>query len=369
MKRPPKPCRQKHHGKRPDQLFCLTSVDGKQKKTYFGDYTDPAAWEKYRSFISHLDRAAPAAILSTALPAVACLNVGDLCEQFLLANKTVLTSARWSKYRQVFLHHLAPFFHLPINDFGAPQLRLLQKQLDGPGRYVKATVSAYLGIIRHLFRWGRLEGLVSRETVVDLTEAPTRSTSRVNPPRKSVPIDDYLKTLPFLASPYREIVELLYLTGARPSEILNMQTNEIDRSGETWLYRPAHHKNEYRGKARVIPLGPKARALITGWLADHPKRSGYLFQRGDKPLYNRRFEKGAAIIAVVLGQAVENASQRAGVPHWTPYQLRHLVATEIQRANGIEAAGAVLGHTSIDTTQIYIDRDTAAAAKIAEDRG
>lgn len=367
MKRPPKPCRQKHHGKRPDQLFCVISADGKQKKIYFGDYTDPTAWEKYRSFISHLDRAAPAAILSTALPAVACLNVGDLCEQFLLANKTVLSPAYWEMNRRVFLDHLAPFFHIPINDFGAPQLRLLQRQLDGPGKYVKSTVTSYLGIIRHLFRWGRLEGLVSRETVVDLTEAPTRSTSHVNPPRESVPLDDYLNTLPFLASPYREIIQLLYLTGARPSEILNMQTSEIDRSGETWLYRPAHHKNEHRGKTRIIPLGPKARALITGWLADHPKRSGYLFQRRD--CLNARIKNTDPMNYLLLKDRVADAAKAAGVSHWSPYQLRHLVATEIQRANGIEAAGYVLGHASINTTQIYIDRDTAAAAKITENRG
>ena len=365
MKRPPSPCRQKHHGKRPDQLFCVTSVDGKQKKTYFGGYFDPAAWEKYCSFISG-NQVPDEAVISPAVPS-AGLSVEDLCKRFLAANKNILTPARWHLFKQVFLGHLAPFFHLRIDAFGAPQLRMLQKRLDASGKYVKGTVAGYIGLVRRVFRWGRMEGLVSRETVVDLTEAITRSTSRVNPPRESVRPEVYRKTLPFLVPPYREIIQLLYLTGARPSEILNMRTDEIDRSSPTWLYRPAHHKSGYHGKTRLIPLGPQARELITTWFDAHPKRVGYLFQRGDLP--RNHFVNIRPIHFIQLSDIVASAAKRAGVPHWTPYQLRHLVATEIQRSSGIEAAGAVLGHASINTTQIYIDRNTAAACQVAEKRG
>jgi integrase len=63
--------------------------------------------------------------------------------------------------------------------------------------------------------------------------------------------------------------------------------------------------------------------------------------------------------------AVRVASARAGVPHWHPNQLRHTFATEVRKAEGLEAAQVMLGHSRADVTQVYAERNESLALRIA----
>lgn len=60
-------------------------------------------------------------------------------------------------------------------------------------------------------------------------------------------------------------------------------------------------------------------------------------------------------------RAIRRACERTGIPKWHPHQLRHNYATMIRREYGIEASRNLLGHRSVDVTEIYaeIDRDKA----------
>jgi integrase len=62
--------------------------------------------------------------------------------------------------------------------------------------------------------------------------------------------------------------------------------------------------------------------------------------------------------------AIGRACERLGIPNWSPNQLRHTAATAIRREAGIETARTVLGHSSVDVTEIYAERDYAAARSI-----
>ncbi len=67
-------------------------------------------------------------------------------------------------------------------------------------------------------------------------------------------------------------------------------------------------------------------------------------------------------------QSLQRAAKRAGVEHWTPYQLRHLAGTVVREALGPEAAQALLGHANISMTEHYAkitERKAAEAAKHA----
>ena len=68
-------------------------------------------------------------------------------------------------------------------------------------------------------------------------------------------------------------------------------------------------------------------------------------------------------------QAVERACERAGVPKWTPGQLRHNVGTKIRQKHGLESARLILGHRSQTTTQIYAEQNMARAIEIAVEMG
>src|SRR5581483_2095340 len=62
--------------------------------------------------------------------------------------------------------------------------------------------------------------------------------------------------------------------------------------------------------------------------------------------------------------AIVRACQKAGVPEWSPLQLRHTAATAIRARYGVEAAKVILGHTKVETTQIYAERDLGRAQEI-----
>ncbi len=62
--------------------------------------------------------------------------------------------------------------------------------------------------------------------------------------------------LPHVARQVAAMIELQWLTGMRPQEVVQMRMAEIDRGGRVWLYRPREHKVEHHGMDRVIPIGP-----------------------------------------------------------------------------------------------------------------
>jgi integrase len=69
------------------------------------------------------------------------------------------------------------------------------------------------------------------------------------------------------------------------------------------------------------------------------------------------------------GTAVGRACKRAGVPHWSPNQLRHLFATVVRAGFGLEAAQVLLGHEKCDITQVYAERNRALATRVAAEIG
>ena len=72
---------------------------------------------------------------------------------------------------------------------------------------------------------------------------------------------------------------------------------------------------------------------------------------------------------VTYGQAIRHACDRLGIERWSPNQLRHARATELRREFGLDAAGAVLGHARVETTQIYAERATQTALEVAAKTG
>ena len=64
--------------------------------------------------------------------------------------------------------------------------------------------------------------------------------------------------------------------------------------------------------------------------------------------------------------AIRRACDKAGVPRWSPNQLRHTRATEVASKLGIEAARILLGHTDAQTTMIYLDSNALLNEQIQQ---
>ena len=74
--------------------------------------------------------------------------------------------------------------------------------------------------------------------------------------------------------------------------------------------------------------------------------------------------RGAEVVAGRL--RVHTHRPRRGVH---PNQLRHLFATEVRKAHGLEAAQVLLGHSRADVTQVYAERNLTLAARVANEIG
>jgi integrase/recombinase XerD len=149
----------------------------------------------------------------------------------------------------------------------------------------------------------------------------------------------------------RAILEVLYGTGVRISELVGLRLGDIDL--ESGLLR-AFGKGS---KERVVPLGRHASDALGAWLgrggrpALVPKRWA---RRGDAEavFLNRR---GGRLTRQGAWLVVKRWGSEAGIAHkLTPHVLRHSCATHmLDHGADLRAVQEMLGHASVSTTQVY----------------
>jgi integrase len=261
----------------------------------------------------------------------------------------------------------------------------------------RKVINARVNRIKRVFRWAASMELVPAGVYEGLRTVPGLQLGRTSAPESPgvppVPVADVEKTLPCCPRPVGAMAKLQLLTGARVGEVLVMRTCDLSRDGPVWEYRPHRHKARHRGRARVIFLGPQAQEVIRPFLLPGEPEA-YLFsparwtaernaervasrtsrRQPSQALAMRRMaapqrKPSARYSPRTYRQAVRRACRRAGVEPWSPLQLRHTRATELRSRYGVETARVILGHTKVETTQIYAERDLRRAAQIMGEVG
>ena len=148
----------------------------------------------------------------------------------------------------------------------------------------------------------------------------------------------------------RALVELLYSTGARISEVLDLNVDDIDRTQDTVLLRG---KGDHE---RVVPVGTPALAAVDAYLV---RARPTLAARGS----GRAGSDGAALFLTASGRrmrrqsgfnVVAAAGEKAGLGKVSPHALRHSFATHLLAGGAdIRVVQELLGHSHVVTTQIY----------------
>jgi len=158
---------------------------------------------------------------------------------------------------------------------------------------------------------------------------------------------------------FRDMVRVQRFIGGRPQDVHNMRFCDIDRSSEIWRYIPFMHKTKKLGKIRMLPIGPKAQAILKSYLGgEDPTSEGFVFPRAKGKCHATQYYL-----------AIASACKKAGVPHWRPNQLRHAAAKEVRDKFDLDHAQAVLGHASARMTEHYAEVSFEKAAKVAREIG
>lgn len=251
--------------------------------------------------------------------------------------------------------------------FGPLHLQTVRQDMVDKG-WSRRVVNQSVRVIVAMFRDAASDGLVRPDTATALTLVKPLQAGRSQAPDHEPigPVDPAVveRTLARMLPGMVALVRLLACTGMRPGEVCLMTPAQVDRSQEPWVYRPTRHKTQHRGRGRVIPLGPRARAILTPYLEGCPP-DRYIFTRS----VVSHSPDHSLLTPGRLCQMIARVTAREGIPHWHPNQLRHSAATELRKHAGIEAARLALGHADAGTTEIYAERDLDAIRAIVERLG
>jgi len=187
---------------------------------------------------------------------------------------------------------------------------------------------------------------------------PADPTSHLRPPKqprrlpKALTIDQ-VSTLLEAAGPAddvlgvrdRALLELLYATGARVSEIVQLDVDDLAH-GDVLRVRGKGSKE------RIVPVGSYARAAVDAYLT---RARPELSRRGHATPRLFLGARGAPLSRQSAWLIIQSAAERAHLTaHVSPHTLRHSFATHLlQGGADVRVVQELLGHASVATTQIY----------------
>jgi len=149
----------------------------------------------------------------------------------------------------------------------------------------------------------------------------------------------------------RAILELLFCTGMRVSELISLDIEDINLERDEFTIRGKG------GKTRVVFLSNQAKFWIKEYLKARKDTYPAMFIRHDraKKTSEEKDPKNVRITPRSVQRMVERYAKIAGLPKKvTPHTLRHSFATDLLMSGAdIRSVQSMLGHSSITTTQIY----------------
>jgi integrase/recombinase XerD len=219
-----------------------------------------------------------------------------------------------------------------------------------------ASIARMLAAVRGLHRFWAIEHVTSDDLARYVT--PPKATRRLP---KALSVDEVQRLLAAAGSDGESttssqlcdvaLTELLYGTGARISEVVALDVDDLERAlSDHTVGLRLMGKGD---KERLVPLGSYARAAVEAWLVrGRPALAARAVRATPALLLN---ERGGRLSRQSAFNRIRAAAHRAGITaEVSPHSLRHSYATHLLDGGAdVRVVQELLGHASVTTTQIY----------------
>jgi integrase/recombinase XerD len=209
------------------------------------------------------------------------------------------------------------------------------------------TVARHLVTLRNFFRFAQVQELIATDPSLNLESPKIR---RNLPGYLKLEEVERLLAQPDAKTPLglrdRAMLEVLYSTGLRVSELIGLRVMDLDT--KVGCIRCIGKGD----KERIVPAGKKALSIVEKYLRDaRPKLLGK--GAASQSLFVNR--NGHSLSRVGVWKILSAYGRRAGLRvALTPHMLRHSFATHLlERGADLRSVQLMLGHADISTTQIY----------------
>jgi integrase/recombinase XerD len=154
----------------------------------------------------------------------------------------------------------------------------------------------------------------------------------------------------------RAMLELLYATGLRVSELVTLEVNQVDVESRVVLARGKGNKE------RLVPVGTPATDAIRAWLAGPRERMLHVRRTRDLFVTSRGRRMTRQGFWKLLGRYARVAGIARRI---SPHKLRHSFATHLLEGGAdLRAVQSMLGHADVSTTEIYTHVDRSHARRL-----
>ncbi len=222
----------------------------------------------------------------------------------------------------------------------------------GQQSYSAATMARKIATLRSFYKWAERRG-VADSNPMTLIRTP-RQSKRLP---KAISVDQIERLLSapdqneVLGVRDRAMLETLYSTGIRVSELVGLEIDDVDLAGEAVKVKGKGKKE------RIVPLGSHALGAIARYMemlrADSRFTAAWAEGRSHKPLFVNKH--GGRLSSRSVRRKLDKYLKQVGLdPSISPHTLRHSFATHLlDNGADLRSVQELLGHQSLSTTQVY----------------